>query len=361
MTKKVVIELLDEVNAKLHGLSTATRRKLQGMFSYMLPHAFHVPAYKMGRWDGKVNFFTFGALTYINLLEDIVPVLIDEGYEISIEDQRVNYGEFKFEDIEDDHFSHKVWPEGHPIAGEPVVLRDYQVEIINNFLRNPSSIQEIATGAGKTLITAALSNLVEDALDDQSSVMHKIVTGTNRARTLVIVPNKGLVTQTEDDYVNLGLDVGVYFGDRKELGHTHTICTWQSLESIRKRWQDGTGNISLEDFSEGVLCVIADECFDKDTLILTPNGHRKISDLRPGDKVINLDETGKCFKEDTVVKLHENLIKSQTEEMLELEFDDSSIIRVTANHEFLTNQGWIRADQLTEEMEVIDINTYNKR
>lgn len=644
MSKTVRIELLDEVNAKLHGLSTATRRKLQDKLSYMLPHAYHVPAYKMGRWDGKKHYFTFGALTYINLLEDILPDLLDEGYEVQIDDKRQHYGEFTFEDITEQHFSHKVWPEGHPVEGQPVVLRDYQVEIINNFLRNPSSIQEIATGAGKcqpydsqvltesgwklmgeieqghkvrtpdgklatvldvyepgnkeiyqitlkdgrtvrccgdhiwpvynidwrtntkkggpirnlttleiiehmkkskrpigiplasfeydrddielpidpwllgfllgdgsfrnnsigfstsdqelvekvisklddnyivkhksgydytikfrtkslqrqahselmslsrrndkghitecgrsgnyyrqqliemeldnklsdekfipniyfqgsleqrleiirglvdsdgtidkgsvyftstsknladgfaqlihsvggiatvshntdrtyiykgesrkckdsysvstkfpepwklvslyrkqietgysyqygptlknnivdikkvgnepvrciyidhpdhlyltdnyvvthnTLITAVLSNLVEDALSDKSSVMHKIATGLDKARTLVIVPNKGLVTQTEDDYRNLGLDVGVYFGDRKELGHTHTICTWQSLESMRKRWRDGTGSISLEEFAAGVLCVIVDEVHQAKADVLT--------------------------------------------------------------------------------------------
>ena len=29
-----------------------------------------------------------------------------------------------------------VWPEGHPAAGEDIILRDYQVEAINNFLRS---------------------------------------------------------------------------------------------------------------------------------------------------------------------------------------------------------------------------------
>jgi superfamily II DNA or RNA helicase len=60
-------------------------------------------------------------------------------------------------------------------------------------------------------------------------------------RTIVIVPSKSLVIQTEEDYKNLGLDVGVYFGERKELGRTHTICTWQSLNSLYKS-SKGTGN-----------------------------------------------------------------------------------------------------------------------
>ena len=27
------------------------------------------------------------------------------------------------------------WPEGHPVAGTEIILRDYQVEAINNFLK----------------------------------------------------------------------------------------------------------------------------------------------------------------------------------------------------------------------------------
>jgi superfamily II DNA or RNA helicase len=65
--------------------------------------------------------------------------------------------------------------------------------------------------------------------------------------------------QTEADYINLGLDVGVYFGDRKDLGKTHTICTWQSLNVIDKRFKDGESDFSLSDFSEGVVCVMVDE------------------------------------------------------------------------------------------------------
>ena len=32
-----------------------------------------------------------------------------------------------------------VWPEGHPVEGTEIILRDYQVEAINNFLDNPQS------------------------------------------------------------------------------------------------------------------------------------------------------------------------------------------------------------------------------
>ena len=64
-----------------------------------------------------------------------------------------------------------------------------------------------------------------------------------------LLPNKDLVTQTEADYINLGLDVGVYFGDRKEFGKTHTIWTWQSLNIIEKRFRDGESEMSLDEFA----------------------------------------------------------------------------------------------------------------
>ena len=235
------IILKDEVNCKIEGLNLDTRKKLVNKFSFMLPYAYHVPAYKLGRWDGKVNYFNIGGSTYINLLEDILPVLLDEGYEVDVEDRRQSI-KLEFPQITEQHFGHKCWPEKHPAAGEPVVLRDYQVEIINEFLANPQCLQEIATGAGKTLITAALSNLIEPY-----------------GRSIVIVPNKDLVVQTEADYINLGLDVGVYFGDRKEFGKTHTICTWQSLNSMEKQFRDGKSTLSVVDFAEDVQCVIVDE------------------------------------------------------------------------------------------------------
>jgi superfamily II DNA or RNA helicase len=76
----------------------------------------------------------------------------------------------------------------------------------------------------------------------------------------VIVPNKSLVEQTEEDYVNVGLDVGVYYGDRKDLGKTHTICTWQSLNILDKKTKNGEASlITLAEFLEGVSCIIIDE------------------------------------------------------------------------------------------------------
>jgi superfamily II DNA or RNA helicase len=50
----------------------------------------------------------------------------------------------------------------------------------------------------------------------------------------------------------------VYFGDRKELGKTHTICTWQSLNVLDKKSHD-PNTLSLAEFIEGVSAIVVDE------------------------------------------------------------------------------------------------------
>ena len=240
--KPAILHVKDEVNVKIEGLDLDTRRKLSNMFKYEVPYARYLPAVKLGRWDGKKAFFQLGGSTYINLLPDILPVLQSQGYDVSLNDMREYTSEYTLEPVQEDSFAHVKWPTGHPAEGEPILLRDYQVETINAFLSNPQSLQEVATGAGKTLMTAVLSQRCEA-----------------HGRTIVIVPNKSLVTQTEEDYRNMGLDVGVYYGDRKEFGCTHTICTWQSMNILLKNTKNHVADITIGDFLEDVVCIMVDE------------------------------------------------------------------------------------------------------
>ena len=240
--KQCTIVIRDEVNIKIEGLDLDCRKALVTAFKYENPAARYLPAVRLGRWDGKIAYFQLGGSTYVNLLPEIMPILDKFDYSPVLDDQREYTTTFDFAAVSENHYNHVLWPKGHPAAGEPMVLRDYQVEIINKFLTNPQCIQEVATGAGKTIITAALSDAV-----------------SAYGRSIVIVPNKSLVTQTEQDYINMGLDVGVYFGDRKEYNCQHTICTWQSLNNMMKLTKSGEAEITIHEFIQDVVCVIVDE------------------------------------------------------------------------------------------------------
>jgi superfamily II DNA or RNA helicase len=240
-TCKVIIK--DEVNVKIENLDLDTRKALVKKFKYEDPTARFRPAYKLGRWDGTVSFFGLGGTTYLSMLPQVLEFLEMRNYYIELDDQRI-VTDLKFEEIFEDFWGQKTWPKGHRFEGELIRLRDDQVEVINKFLQNPQCIQEIATGFGKTITTATLAKICE-----------------KYGRTVTIVPNKSLVEQTEEDFINCGLDVGVYYGDRKNLDKTHTICTWQSLNILDKNSKDiGEDELlTLAELLEGVQTVMVDE------------------------------------------------------------------------------------------------------
>jgi superfamily II DNA or RNA helicase len=243
MSVKLIIR--DEVNIKLEGLPLDARKKLANSFKYEIPYARYHPAFKLGRWDGMVSLFGLGGNGYLSQLEAIFDILAKLKISVDdVEDLRTTNA-ISFTSVTETYWADqgKVWPKGHQQAGQPIMLRDYQVDAINTFLTNTQSLQEIATGAGKTITTATLSQLAE-----------------KYGRTITIVPNKSLVEQTEEDFIAVGLDVGVYYGDRKNLNKTHTICTWQSLNILDKKSKNQEHDIvTLAEFLDGVKTVIVDE------------------------------------------------------------------------------------------------------
>jgi superfamily II DNA or RNA helicase len=239
---KTILKILDQVNIKFVDLDPHTRRKLVESVKFFLPNARHTPAYKLGRWDGTISFFQVSGASYLNLLDIFLPIVMKEGYEIEIEDLRPQIT-YEFEEIDELFLADRVWPKGHVAEGKPIMLRDYQVDAVNKYMKHQQCIQSISTGAGKTLMTATLSILAE-----------------KYGRSIIIVPSKSLVVQTEEDYVNLGLDVGVFFGERKELGRTHTICTWQSVSALFKNSKDAfEDEYTIYDMVDGVAAIIVDE------------------------------------------------------------------------------------------------------
>lgn len=242
-TCKLIVK--DEVNVKFEGLEPRVRSKLINAVQYTLPHARYTPAGRLGRWDGKVSFMTVGGSTYFHVLDKLLPVLDKEGVEISeIVDKR-DQTPITFDSIDENYFSDVQFAPGHHMEGQSIVLRPHQVECVNACLANRHGLVLACTGAGKTLITAALSRKVE-----------------KYGRSIVIVPSQDLVTQTEEDYKLVGLDVGVFYGGRKELNKTHTICTWQSLNCLWKKTKADDIKLDEQDiyeFIDGVACVIVDE------------------------------------------------------------------------------------------------------
>ena len=50
---------------------------------------------------GRLRYFTIGGVTYTNLLDIIIPIIVEENYTIELDDQRNTY-DFDFEKVVED-------------------------------------------------------------------------------------------------------------------------------------------------------------------------------------------------------------------------------------------------------------------
>ena len=128
------ITIKDEVNIKIENLDLDTRKALVKKFKYEDPTARYRPAYKLGRWDGSISFFGLGGTTYLSMLPQVLEFLEDRNYYIELNDER-NAINLNFDQISEDFWGEKCWPAGHRFEGQPIRLRDDQVEVINNVYR----------------------------------------------------------------------------------------------------------------------------------------------------------------------------------------------------------------------------------
>lgn len=81
-------------------------------------------------------------------------------------------------------------------------------------------------------------------------------------------------------------------------------------------------------------------CFTKDTLIKTEEGYKKIEEVKDGEKVLSKDVDNnnigykKC-----------KLIEKLTSELVIIEFKET-VIKTTKDHLFMTDKGWVKAEDL---------------
>ncbi len=100
-------------------------------------------------------------------------------------------------------------------------------------------------------------------------------------------------------------------------------------------------------------------CLDYDTEIITSDGSIiKIGewcDKYPDIKLDLISYDEEKLKYVTGVG-HTPRVGSITDEEYEIEMEDGSIFKCTGNHPFYTHRGWIKAEDLTQEDDIMDFN-----
>lgn len=138
------IRILNEVHVLVIGLRSDHMDDLVNTYAILAANYFFNPKYKLGRWDGKINFFKKDGRTYLFLLEDLIPRIAKLGYQVELDDKR-SIDAYQPDYITTELFQHI----NHPQTGKPIILRDDQVTGVNKLIEFGFGVCVAGTGAGK--------------------------------------------------------------------------------------------------------------------------------------------------------------------------------------------------------------------
>lgn len=225
----------------------------------------------------------------------LIEMMESRGYEYEFEDQRT--------------FSpQKSIGNEIPLRSEQIKMRDAILEVEQGYVKSP-------TGSGKTVAGLAVADEI--------------------GKTLVIVNTMEIADQWIDRAKQwLGEDYPTGFiGDGKfEVSEYLTVATQQTLWSRRE-------DLLLDGFFSAFNGVILDECFPAGTMI----GGKPIESLEVGDLVPSYDEGIDGF----VVRPVARTMKTRPRSMVRIHIKSGETIECTANHPFLTEDGWKDASDLS--------------
>ena len=203
--------------------------ELADQFTFEVPQAKFMSAYKKRYWDGKIKLFSPGTgEIYVGLLPYITSFCEEKGYEVILKDN-----EFYGLPSTVDEF---ITPEG---IGEyvkslhlPHKVRDYQYKGIYEALRNKRKLLLSPTGSGKSLMIYALTRFW----------------AAKKLQTLIVVPTTSLVEQMFKDFEDYGWNAKghchkVYAGTDPRSDKDVIITTWQSVYKLPKTYFERFGAI----------------------------------------------------------------------------------------------------------------------
>lgn len=216
------LKLVDEV-------SDYEMKKLKAFFHRKAVNFFFDPRYKNGSWDGYDDFFTDGYVK-IGMWKELRNFLQNNNYPLRMDGLEKLFN-IRLQQDELDEFVNNL------LAGTNMTeLRWFQVPCAFNILKYRYCMAELATSAGKTLISYIVAAYLKSTgeIDD-------------RNKFLMIVPRTDLIGQTADKFENVYNNgtvplkvakIGGKFSSKTKKAQTEiaeadvVIATYQSLANL---------------------------------------------------------------------------------------------------------------------------------
>jgi len=209
----IKIEKIDETYNKIH-CDPSIAYELNDYFTFDVPGAKFMPAYRNKFWDGKIRLFQIlTGYLYGGLNRYVEEFCRARNYEI---EYLSDFSADEFSVVEAKEFIDKLkLPEKY----QP---RDYQLEAFVHAVRERRALMLSPTASGKSFIIY-------------------LITRYYHARTLIIVPTTSLVSQLASDFGDYGLVSDrfvhrIFAGQDKQSDKPITISTWQSIYKMPKEY-----------------------------------------------------------------------------------------------------------------------------
>ena len=205
----VQVEKYDETYIKIKA-DPSTMMEMSDFFTFDVPGAKFMPAYRNKVWDGKIRLLQpMTGLLYAGLLTYAEEFCKTREYVL---DYISDFSSDEFSLSEAKTFIEKLNPKIQP--------RDYQLDAFVHAVRERRSLLVSPTASGKSFIIYLLVRYYAK-------------------RTLIIVPTTSLVSQLASDFADYGFDSATYVhrvfaGQDKGSTKPITISTWQSIYKLPK-------------------------------------------------------------------------------------------------------------------------------
>jgi hypothetical protein len=196
--------------------------------------------------------------------------------------------------------------------------------ILNSSVTN-RALDDISQNASDTLEKQYINDLSTQAnlLGQQSSNALSTLSGNSTAQGASYVPASTLLSYASQLYSNPYNMYNTMYSGRMNSGGTTT--TQNSSNNGKDGFWGGVGSL-------GAAAIKA--CFTKDTLVSTPYGKKRISDLEVGDKVLSLSADDK-IKVGTVIEVR----KPVKNHIVDVQFGNGSVWHTTDTQTVYTSPG----------------------
>ena len=222
----ISIRKKDEVYLKVDS-EPSIAQELSDHFAFDAPGAKFHPLYKSRMWDGKIKLFSmFTKELYIGLLGYLENFAKERDYTIDYSNYVTESDAVTYDIVKQFCLDLKLGSKGEPIA-----IRDYQIDAVYQSIKDARRLLLSPTGSGKSLIIYCLIRWHEKF----------------GRRQLILVPTTSLVEQMYSDFQDYSCLNGwktsnechrIYGGHEKSNEYPVVISTWQSIYKLPKSFFD---------------------------------------------------------------------------------------------------------------------------